>query len=391
MEKIIKNLKKKHKKIAEEFQEMVRPYYKVNQTDMFSSGGMADSLNINSQVQLMNLFNNKIGLDLPSTGVGILKKVNHPVVKKLMEYREYEKLVSAFGDKLLDLVNPKTNRLHPDFHQMRTATGRFACSGPNLQQIPRNSEEAPFRECFNPEPGYKLVVSDYSSAELRIMADLSGDKKMIKAFKDGLDMHSFVASMMFNEEYVDDFKQRHPELRQAAKAIGFGLMYGMGPNGLAARLEISKEKAQDYMDKYFRTFPKVKKYLDKVSQEAVRKGYSTTPAGRKRWYTMPENTDPDYRRKIGSIKRRAKNHPIQGTNADAIKYAFIFLKERINKEDMDAKITHTVHDEIVCEVKEDEADYFGKVLSEEMVRALELFVTDVPVVSDHFIGDVWEH
>lgn len=389
--KIIKVLKKKRKQISEEFQEMVRPYYKINQTDMFSSDGMADSLNINSQVQLMNLFNNKIGLDLESTSVNVLKKVNHPVVKKLMEYREYEKLVSAFGDKLLSLINPKTKRLHPDFHQMRTATGRFACSGPNLQQIPRNSEEAPFRKCFNPEPGYKLVVSDYSSAEMRIMADLSKDQKMIDAFKNGLDMHSFVASMMFGEKYTDDFKQKHPELRQAAKAIGFGLMYGMGPLGLATRLEISREKAEKYMDKYFKSFPKVKRYLDKASKEAIKRGYSTTPVGRKRWYTKPERTDPDYRRKIGSIGRRAKNHPIQGTNADAIKYAFVYLDKRIKKEGIDAKITHTVHDEIVFEVKEEEAEYFGKVLSEEMVRALELFVKEVPVVCDYFIGDVWEH
>lgn len=389
--KIIEHLKKKRTQISSEFQEMVRPFYKMNQTDMFSTDGMADCININSQVQLMDLFNNKIGLNLESTSVGVLKKVNHPVVKKLMEYREYEKLVSAFGDKLLSLINPKTNRLHPDFHQMRTATGRFACSGPNLQQIPRNSEEAPFRECFNPEPGNKLVVSDYSSAEMRIMADLSGDEKMINAFKNGLDMHSFVAAMMFNEEYVDDFKQKHPDLRQAAKAIGFGLMYGMGPMGLAARLEIPKDRAQNYMDKYFSAFPKVKRYLDKVSREAVRKGYSTTPAGRKRWYVKPDRTDPDYRRKVGSIERRAKNHPIQGTNADAIKYAFIFLKERIEKEDIDAMITLTIHDEIVCEVKEEQAEYFGKVLSEEMVRALELFVSSVPVISDHFIGDVWEH
>ncbi len=386
---IIKELSKKRNTVASEFQEMIRPYYNINQMDMFS--GVADAININSQVQLMDLFNNRLGVEVPSTGVGIMSTINHPVAKKLLEYRGFEKLISAFGDSLLAKVNIKTKRLHPDFQQLRTATGRFACNNPNLQQIPRNSEQAPFRECFVPQEGYKLVVADYSSMEMRILADLSEDEKFIKAIRDGIDIHSYTASLMFNKEYTEDFKKQHADLRQAAKIIGFGLMYGMGPQGLAAQIDVSKEVAMDYMDKYFNSYPSVRKFLDRMAKDAIRNGWSATPGGRKRWYEIPEKNDPDYNRKIASIQRQAKNHPIQGTNADAIKYALVFLKERIKKEGVDAKITHTVHDEIVCEVREDQAQDWSLIQSEEMVRAGELFIKKVPVVSDPFVGDVWEH
>jgi len=330
-------------------------------------------------------------LNIPSTGVDIITTIDHPVAKLLKGYRGFEKLISAFGEGLLEKVNPKTHRLHPDFQQLRTATGRFACSNPNLQQIPRNSKEAPFRECFVSEKGYKLVTADYSSFEMRILADQSGDEQMIKGMKSGQDMHSFTAALMFNKEYTEDFKKKYPELRQAAKAIGFGLMYGMGPGGLAGQIGVTKEVAEEYMRSYFNAFPKVKKYLEDSATRAVQSGWSITPAGRKRWYNVPAKNDLDYKKKIASIQRQAKNHPIQGTNADAIKYALVFLSERIEKEGVEARITHTVHDEIVCEVRNDQAEDWAKIQAAEMVRAGELFITKVPVVSDPFVGDVWEH
>lgn len=386
---ILKNLEKRKEEIMDEFQEAVRPYYPTSQMDLF--GGYADAININSQVQLMDLFNNKLGLDLPSTGSAILSTVNHPVVKLLSDYRAKEKLLSSFGDSLLENINPVTGRLHPNFQQIRTATGRFACSNPNIQQIPRNTEEAPFRECFNPAPGYKLVVSDYSSMEMRILADLSGDEKFIHALKEGLDMHSYTAALMFDKEYTPDFKKHYPDLRQAAKAIGFGLMYGMGPAGLAGRLDISKEQGQEYMDKYFGAYPKVQVFLEKIAKDAVKNGFSATPGGRKRWYRKPDKSDPDFKKKISKIQREAKNHPIQGTNADAIKYALIYVQERMEREGIDGALILTVHDEIACEVRDDQADYMAEALSEEMIRAAELFVSKVPIKSDPFVGDVWEH
>ncbi len=392
---IIRDISKKRDELAKEFQAAIRPYYQTTQFGLF--GGVADSVNINSSTQLMDLFNNRLNLNLPSTGDSILSRVKHPIVDILRKYRGYEKLISTYGEKLLSKINKKTHRIHPDFLQIRTATGRFACNNPNLQNIPRNSKEVPFRECFNPEPGNKLVVSDYSSFEMRILADLSGDEKMKHALNEGLDIHSYTASLMFDKPYSEDFKKLYPDLRQIAKPIGFGLMYGMGAPGLVSQIylqtgkDISVEEGEDLIKRYFASYPKVQKFLEDTARNAVNRGWSVTPAGRKRWYKKPDRTDPDFRRKISSIEREAKNHPIQGTNADAIKYALVFVYDRIQKEKLDASIISTVHDEIVCEVKEDIAEYFAGLLSDEMIKAGKLFIKDVVILSEPFVGDVWEH
>lgn len=392
---IIDQLKIKRDELARQFQEAIRPYYHMSAYDLF--GNAADSINMNSQQQLMDLLNNKLKLNLPSTGDALLASTNHPIVKILRDYRGYEKLISAFGDSLLAKINPKTGRIHPEFNQMGTATGRFSCNNPNLQQIPRNSEQAPFRTCFNPQPGYKLVVADYSNFEMRILADLSGDEKMIGALNGGLDIHSYTAALMFDKEYSSDFKKKYPELRQLAKPIGFGLMYGMGAMGLSKRLEtetgkpVTKEESEDLIKRYFAAYPGVKVFLERIGKEAVRKGFSKTPAGRKRWYHKVESNDPDYRKKISQIEREAKNHPIQGTNADAIKFALVFLKERLKKDNIDGAMILTVHDEIVSEIREDQAEQWAKIQVEEMIRAGKLFLKRVSITSDPFIGTVWEH
>ena len=392
---IIANLQKKRDEFAKQFQEQIRGYYSMNQNDLF--GNHTDAINMNSQQQLMDLFNNKLGLNIPSTGDALLESVNHPIAQTLRNYRGYEKLISAFGESLLAKVSKVTGRIHPDFMQLGAATGRFSCRNPNLQQIPRNSEEVPFRTCFNPQPGYKLVVADYSNFEMRILADLSGDEKMLYALNNGLDIHSYTASLMFGLEYTKDFKKQYPQLRQIAKPIGFGLMYGMGPVGLIGRIraetgkDITKEESQEYIKKFFSSYPSVQGFLDRIAKAAVQKGYSTTPAGRKRSYHKPTPDDPEYKRKISQIEREAKNHPIQGTNADAIKYALVFLKERLKKENIDGGIILAVHDEIVSEIREDQADAWAKIQSEEMVRAGELILKKVPVKSEPFVGDVWEH
>lgn len=386
---IIKNLKVRRDELTQEFYDEISGLYQYNSLDLF--GNTAPPININSNVQLLELFNKRVGLNLPSTGDPILETVNHPIVKTLREYRKYEKLISAFGESLLDKINPVTKRIHPQFNQMGAATGRFSCNNPNLQQIPRNQPEAPFRECFNPAEGYKFVISDYSSMEMRILADLSGDEKFITAIKNGYDLHSYTAALMFGLEYTEDFKKKHPDLRQAAKAINFGLMYGMGPGRLAAQINVTPELGKEYMEKYFSSYPSVRDFLKKVASEAVRNGYSATPGGRKRWYKMPDKSDPDYKKLIGSIERQAKNHPIQGTNADAMKFALVSLYERLKREKIDAYILLSVHDEIVTECNADFAEEFKDILSEEMVKAAEVFVKKVPIASDPFVGDVWEH
>lgn len=386
---LINDISIKRDELAKKFQQEIRPLFKSNTIDLF--GNIGDSININSQVQLMDLFNNKMHLNLPSTGDGILELCDNPIVKILREYRGYEKLVSAFGENLLSKINPVTKRIHPDFNQLGAATGRFSCNNPNFQQIPRQSENAPFRSCFNPESGYKLVTTDYSTFEMRIMAELSGDSNLVDAFNKGVDVHSHTAALMFGLEMTDDFAKKYPDERFAAKSINFGLMYGRGPTSLAKQLGISPERGREYLDKYFKSYPGVQKYLERVSKEAVKKGWSTTPAGRKRWYIQPDPTDPEYTRKISHIQRQAKNHPIQGTNADAIKYALVFLTEKIKEKNFDASIVLTVHDEVVCEVREDQAEEWAIIQSNEMIRAGQLFIKKVPVESKPFVSDVWEH
>jgi len=386
---IIEDLKKKRDVHATNFYDTIRDFYQSNRIDLF--GAKVPPININSQVQIMDLFNNRLHLGIPSTGDAILAMVQHPVAAMLRDYRKYEKLISAFGESLLEKVNKKTGRLHPEFNQMGAATGRFSCENPNLQQIPRISEEVPFRQCFIPAPGFKLVTADYSSMEMRILADLSGDEKFIKALKDGLDVHSYTASLMFGLEFSKDFKNKYPDKRQAAKTINFGLVYGMGPRSLAAQIGVTPEEGKEYMDRYFQLYPSIRSFLNKMAKDAVRNGWSQTPAGRKRWYKLPDPDDPDYKKKIGSIERQAKNHPIQGTNADATKYALVFLHDRVKKEGVEGGLTHTVHDEIVMEIRNDQAEDWSKIQCEEMCRAAELFLKKVPVAADVFIGDVWEH
>ena len=385
---ILAKIEDQKEEAKKEFYALIEPFYSHKQADLF--GGFEPVININSQQQLLDLFNNKLGLHMESTGVAILEATDHPVVKVLMKYRKAEKLMSAFGDSFLNLINPVTKRVHPSFNQMGAATGRFSCNRPNLQQIPAG-RTASFRECFNPIPGYKMVVSDYSSMEMRILADLSKDQRLMDAVIKGLDLHSYTASVMFGLEYNDDFKDNHPDKRFAAKAINFGLMYGMGAHSLARQINVTPEEGEEYMKKYFESYPSVGAFLDGMAKNAVKNGWSSTPAGRKRWYKIPEKSDPDYKKKIGRIERQAKNHPIQGTNADAIKFALIYVHERFKSGEFDGRITHTVHDEIVCEVREDQAEEFAQVLSDEMIRAAEIYVKNVPIASDPFVGDVWEH
>src|SRR3989344_2116099 len=387
--KIIRELEKKRDETASKIQETIRPLYKVQQMGLF--GGSADVLNLNSQPQLLDLFNNKLNIDIGSTGDSVLETVKHPVADLIREYRGHEKLISAFGESILEKVNKKTGRIHPDFQQIGADTGRFSCSNPNFQQIPRESEVAPFRSCFVPAEGYKYVVADYSSMEMRIVADLTGDERLIKAFEKDWDVHSATAALMFNKEYSSDFKKKYPDLRQTSKNINFGLVYGMGPGRLGMMIGVDAATAKGYMDKYFETFKNVKIWLDSASKLAVRNGYSMTPIGRKRWYLMPDKSDPNYDKIIASIERQGKNHPIQGANADATKYSLVFLFDRLKKEGVDGAITHTVHDEIVCEVREDQANDWAKIQQEEMERGARVFMKHCPPKAQAVVGDVWEH
>lgn len=377
----LKELSEKRDMIAARIQEELRPLYQTTQVDLF--GNHTDVINLNSPVQILEAFR-KVGIDLPSTGEAVLRRTDHPLAKMLLEYRSYEKLISAFGENLLAKINPKTGRIHPDFMQIGADTGRFACSNPNLQQIPKDSS---FRGCFVPQKGYKFVVADYSQIELRIMAELSEDPAFMKAFKEGKDLHALTASQMYNTpmEKVDK------KMRFNAKSINFGLMYGRGAASLAAQLDVTTDEAKALLNKYFRTYGKVKRWLDGAGRSAIRNGYSLTLGGRKRWYNRPDPSDPSYERQLSHFERQGKNTPIQGSSADMTKYALIYIYDKIRGKGYDAFPIHTVHDEIVVEVVEDQAEEVRALVEKEMIRAAKVLLKKVPVVVDAKVSGVWEH
>jgi DNA polymerase-1 len=301
--KIIDQVTIERDKAAGELADMLEP------TSMQATMFGIPSINLNSNVQLTEALS-KLGVDLPDTMEATLVKFDHPAVKKLLEYRGLEKTLSAFGESVLSLINPHTGRIHPDFNQHGADTGRFSCTKPNIQQIPTTSD---FRKCFVAPEGYKLVTCDYSQAELRILAELSGDEGFVNAFQSGGDLHALTASQMFGVPLEDVSKPQ----RSAAKAINFGLAYGMGPGGLAPRLGVSLDEAKELIARYFKAYPGVQKWLEKAAKDAVRLQYSVTTLGRKRFYTLPDESlkrfnEDEYRRQIGAIERQGKNSPIQG-------------------------------------------------------------------------------
>jgi len=374
--------KSRRDELARSIQNEIRPLYATEQYDLF--GNVSDVININSQQQLLELFNDKLKLNLPATGEEHLSKSDHPVAKMMLEYRGVEKLISAFGENLLAKIHPKTGRLHPDFMQLGADTGRFSCSSPNLQQIPK---ESTFRSCFIAPVGYKLVTADYSQMELRILAEASRDPELLKAYDENLDLHQYTASKMFNIP----FDQVTKEQRFNAKSINFGLMYGRGAASLAAQIGCSVDEGKKLLEQYFSSYRGVKQWLDHVAKEAVAKGYSLTLGGRKRWYNIPDQADPMYEKLIANIERQGKNTPIQGSSADITKYALVFLSKKIKELGVDASIIHTVHDEIVVEIREDQANDWAKIQSDEMVRAGQTLLKRVPVAADAGVSDVWEH
>lgn len=377
----IHQLRTKRDEIAVQIQEELRPFYRVQQVDMF--GLAAQVLNINSPIQILEAFR-KLGIDLPSTGEAVLSRTNHPLARLLLQYRECEKIISAFGENLLEKINPVTKRIHPDYMQIGADTGRFACSNPNLQQIPQDSA---FRSCFTASPGYKFIVSDYSQIELRLMAELSGDREFMSAYQQGVDLHTKTAAQMFGVP-IDKVDKK---MRFSAKSINFGLMYGRGAASLAAQLGVSTEEAQKLLEKYFSTYGGVRDWLTNVAKEAIRRGYSVTLLNRKRWYQIPDKSDPNLRKLMANIERQAKNTPIQGSSADMTKLALVAIYDKIKEANLDAHIIHTVHDEIVVEAEESIAEKVRDLVVAKMVASGKELLKRVPVEVDAKVSSVWEH
>lgn len=347
--------------------------------------------NLASPKQLGEIFFNELGLPVlkktkggaPSTAEEVLQELalDYPLPKLILEHRGLAKLKSTYTDKLPQMIAPATGRVHTSYHQAVTATGRLSSNNPNLQNIPiKNTEGRRIRKAFVAPAGYKIVAADYSQIELRIMAHLSGDKTLLAAFNEGKDVHSATAAEVFGVP-LDEVQ---PEQRRSAKAINFGLIYGMSAFGLAKQLHIGRAEAQNYIDLYFERYPGVKNYMDNTRVEAAEKGYVQTLAGRRLY--LPEINDRNGMRRQAA-ERTAINAPMQGTAADIIKIAMISVNRWLAETHQPAKMIMQVHDELVFEVKEDAVESFKKQVCDLMGQAMAL---SVPLLVEAGMGDNWD-
>ncbi|MDH5484745.1 MAG: DNA polymerase, partial [Gammaproteobacteria bacterium] len=297
------------------------------------------------------------------------------------EHRGMSKLKSTYTDKLPQQVDATTGRVHTSYHQAVTATGRLSSSNPNLQNIPiRSAEGRRIRQAFIAEDGYQLVAADYSQIELRIMAHLSGDKSLLSAFAEGRDVHQATAAEVFGMA-LDEVSS---EQRRAAKAINFGLIYGMSAFGLAKQLNISRYDAQEYVNLYFERYPGVKQYMDNTRELAHEQGYVETLFGR-RLYLPEINSRNGQRRQYA--ERTAINAPMQGTAADIIKKAMIQLDQSLVASSLDARMVMQVHDELVFEVAKKDIGALTVLAHKDMESAAKL---DVPLLVEVGVGDNWD-
>lgn len=339
-------------------------------------------INIDSNQQLLKALSD-YGLKLDNTSEPTLKKYKDvPVVGELLKYRKLNKLISTYGESLLEKINPVTGRLHTRFRQM-VSTGRMSSSAPNLQNIPKKQR---FRSCFIAKPGYSLVTADMSGAELRILGNISEDPVFIDCYANGIDLHTRTASEVFSVSMEQAALSEH---RGKAKAINFGLCYGLTKYGLADRLKISERDADDMINKYFERYSGVKSYLENAARLAVKHGFTQTVSGRKRFYNVPPFGHPDRAKIQRSVERRAKNAGIQGANADTIKESMILVVDRLEKSGLDAKLLLTVHDEVVIEVRNDQASEASKIVSQSLVDGFGRYFHKIPMETDALTGPCW--
>ena len=319
----------------------------------------------------------------PSTAESVLQELaeEYELPKTILEYRGLSKLKSTYTDTLPEMIARQTGRVHTSYHQAVAATGRLSSSDPNLQNIPiRNEEGRRIRKAFIAPKGYKLLAADYSQVELRIMAHLSGDESLLRAFSEGADIHSATAAEVFGVSLDAVSKDQ----RRSAKAINFGLIYGMSAFGLAKQLDVGRAEAQTYIDLYFARYPGVKKFMDNIRDSARDKGYVETVFGR-RLYLPDINARNGQRRQYA--ERTAINAPMQGTAADIIKRAMIDIHQELQTGKYDARMIMQVHDELVFEVAEAQVEKTSNMIQQKMSQAADL---KVPLVVDVGIGDNWE-
>jgi DNA polymerase I-like protein with 3'-5' exonuclease and polymerase domains len=338
-------------------------------------------INIDSNVQLKKILN-KHGLDLPDTAVGTLQKYKGlPVIDALLNYRKAQKFISTYGESLIARINEVTGRLHTGFKQM-VSTGRLSSSDPNLQNIPKKQK---YRNCFVSKDGYCLITADMSGAELRILGNLSQDPIFIDCFKKGIDLHRRTISEIRGIG-IDEVTR---SMRDAAKAINFGIPYGLSKFGLARRLGIHEKEAEETLDAYFERYRGIKDYLTRSKRDAVRNRYSMSISGRKRFYNIPPYNHPEYKKVCAAVERKGTNQPIQGGNADTIKQSMIYLVDRLEKSEYDARLLLSVHDEVVVEAKYDQRYEVRKIVEKSLIDGFGAYFHLIPMETDGLIGPCW--
>jgi len=347
--------------------------------------------NLNSPKQLQVILFDKLQLPVlkktpkkdPSTAVDVLEElaIDYPLPKLIVEYRSLSKLKSTYTDSLPKQINPRTGRIHTSYQQAVTTTGRLSSTNPNLQNIPiRNAEGRRIRQAFIASQGYKLLSADYSQIELRIMAHLSQDESLLTAFSSGGDIHRATAAQVFNLPIAEVTTDQ----RRSAKAVNFGLIYGMQAFGLAKQLGIERKKAQTYIDAYFARYPSVETYMNETKELAKQQGYVETIFGRRLY--IPEIKSRNHQKRQYA-ERTAINAPMQGTAADLIKLAMINVDKRIQTSDLDVTMLMQVHDELVFEIAANHVELAQKFIIEAMTQVAEL---RVPLLVDVGIGDNWD-
>ncbi|MEH6800305.1 MAG: DNA polymerase I [Halopseudomonas sabulinigri] len=348
--------------------------------------------NLGSPKQLGAILYEKQGLPVlsktakgqPSTAESVLAELaeqGYELPQVIMQYRSVSKLKSTYTDRLPEQINPRTGRIHTSYHQAVTATGRLSSSDPNLQNIPiRSAEGRRIRQAFIAPKGYKLLAADYSQIELRIMAHLAQDVGLLHAFKHNLDVHKATAAEVFGVE-LDEVTT---DQRRSAKAINFGLIYGMSAFGLAKQIDVDRKQAQAYIDRYFARYPGVLAYMERTREQASEQGYVETLFGRRLYLPEINAKNPAMRK---GAERTAINAPMQGTAADIIKRAMIKVDQWLTDSKLDARVIMQVHDELVLEVREDQIDAVSKGLQDRMGQAAEL---DVPLLVEVGVGNNWD-
>jgi len=333
-----------------------------------------------------------LGIEVESTQEEVLEAYTrqYPIVERLLAWRKVNHFCHTFGENMLAHINKADKRIHASFFQVNAVSGRITCREPNLQQIPKQPaqgrEEEDVRRCFIAPEGSHILTADLSNIELRILAEVSGDPTMLQLFDQGKDMHADTARAMFGLSADSDPRQHLHHgvaVREIAKTINFGLIYGMGVLGLANRIGVSTEEAQKLVLRYFATYVGVDTWLRQATQQAIKSGYASTLAGRKRFFTLA-STDKARR---ATTERSIRNHPIQGTNADILKRALALLYAALPER---VHLLLCVHDEIVLECPEDLLEGAERILKEAMVRACRDFLKVVAIPEPEVVvGNSW--